>query len=80
MRQIDVELEWDEETDQPTFYVTEDGSMRWKCDDTFITDWKDDDGERDAIVEQAKKQDEVVILFDGSDSSIIASMKDVIRS
>ena len=79
MNQLDVDLEFNEE-DEPTLFITEDGSMKWKYEDVFQTDWKDNKGQRNDLAKQMKKGQEVVILFDGSDTVIHASMADVIRS
>lgn len=76
MRQYSVDLEFDPITDDPTQYVTEDGTMMWDVNDVFACDWKDIDCQSKAIM-QAKEQSpthDVVTLFDGSDAVIIASM------
>jgi hypothetical protein len=78
MRQIDVDLKFDDEG-EPTFYVSEDGSQMWACTDVEMADWKDTEGQQSAIEQVSKStaDAEVVILFDGSDTMIYASMSTV---
>ena len=76
MRQIDVDLKFNDEG-EPTFYVSEDGSQMWAHADTECADWKDHEGQQAAIDTLEAQGAEVVILFDGSDAIILASMSTV---
>lgn len=81
LRQIDVDLEFDSD-DQPSFFVTEDGKMKFPYAKVEMAEWKNILKQADAFVEVAtrmKENDEVVILFDGSDTIIYALMSDCIQ-
>ena len=71
MRQIDVDLKFNED-EEPTFFVSEDGYMMWKVEDVLMFDWREEP-------DISSLQDEVVILFDGSDCIIFASVTDMIE-
>ena len=75
MKQICVDLEFDS-NDDPTYFVAEDGSVKFPYDSVESVDWKDTGGQESAI---DSLEAEVVILFDGSDSTIYASMDQAIH-
>ncbi len=68
MDQIDVELVFDEETDDPLYYQSEDG-RRWNYDDCFAYDWKDTSNQQKCI-RRLSDQGTIITLFDGTDSMI----------
>jgi arginyl-tRNA synthetase len=74
MLQIDVDLNFNDDG-EPTFYVSEDGKQMWAAGDVTYADWKDEEGQRAAIARASMTRGhDVVILFDGSDTMIYASM------
>jgi hypothetical protein len=82
MRQIELgEADWTEDGDGILNFVSEDGSQKWKYDDVEFADWKDSQAVMDGVCKVAQRHPkyEVVILFDGSDTMIFASMKDAIN-
>lgn len=71
---ISVDIEWKEDEkgfDEAVFFVADDGTMKWPCDKVRAFDWKDDQGPGELK--------DTVILFDGTDSIIYASMNDAIK-
>lgn len=54
------------------------GGVFWDPYDCEYADWRDDNEKFDAIVKLAAKGEEVVVLEDGSDTYIFASMADAI--
>lgn len=76
MRQYNVDLEFDDDTGEPTNFVTEDGKLSWAYEFVEMADWKDVDDQTKAFikVKALSPSHDVVILFDGSDTMIYASM------
>lgn len=64
-----------EDKDGRVFYRSEEGT--WRDDQVWVVDWKDSSGMLEAGVEAGRLDGEVVLLQDGSDCYIIASMADV---
>ncbi len=60
------------------FLVSEELGVKWPNDSVSFADWKDNEAMIEGGVEQGMKGAEVVILFDGSDCYIVASMADAI--
>jgi hypothetical protein len=78
MKQIDVCLEFDEQDDEPTFYVSDDGKLKWPYDKVLAYDWKEERAQAKGYT-KLRKKGEVVVLFDGSDSIMYANTKDAIK-
>ena len=81
MRQIDVNLEFDDDG-SPTAFVAEYESLHWPFESVLIADWKDNEGQVDAAIALTKRDttDEIVCLFDGSDSIIYALLGEAVKS
>lgn len=82
MLQFDVDLEFDDVTDEPTFFVDEVTSLKWKYEDVEMADWRDNEAQATCIAKLTKRNplDEIVVLFDGSDTMIYALRGDAIKS
>jgi hypothetical protein len=79
MRQINLgESIYSEDEEDLLFYISEDGKYKWSPEDCEYADWKDDQEKFDGVAAVAAKGGETVILFDGSDCYIFASMADAI--
>lgn len=78
MKLIPVELHFDEQDDEPTFYVSDDGKIKWPYQKVLVYDWKDTPAIALGLIGLAKKGP-VVQLNDGSDSIMYANMKDSIK-
>ena len=76
MRQIEAGEIFDEDEDELLF-MTGDG-LKWKYDDLRFADWKDNEEQLDSVCELAQKGSEVIILNNGSDTYIFASMADAL--
>lgn len=83
MRQIDVDCVFDVTGEDEPIFVTEDESLAWSGAEVEITDWKDTVGQNEAIDKMLKRklneEDELVILFDGSDVIVYALMSDAMH-
>jgi hypothetical protein len=66
-----------DENDNPLFFVSDDGKLKWPYHKTNSYDWKDKRGQLDCL-KNLSNCGEVVVLFDGSDSIILACMQDAI--
>lgn len=84
MDQYDVGLKFDEDCEPLYYYETvggifnpkpKKGGLRWAYDKTESYDWKDNLGVANAEKRLAKKG-EVVVLFAGDDSIILALLED----
>lgn len=81
MRQIELgEADWTEDGDGILNFVSEDGSQRWAYDDVEFADWRDTQAIMDGVCKVAQRHpdSEVVILQDGSDTYLFASMGDAV--
>ena len=79
MIQIEVNLTFDVDDDEPMFYVTDDGKMKWPYDVVLAYDWKEERAQARGYA-KLRKNGNVVLLFDGSDTIIYANMKDAIKA
>ena len=76
--QFNVDLEFDD-NDEPTFFVDELTSLKWRYEDVEQLDWKESNSK--AITELRKRDSigEIVILFDGSDACNYALLSEAIK-
>jgi len=72
-----VNLKFDRQG-EATFYVTEDKKLKWPWEKTEGFDWKDEAGAFSAAKKMSKRGN-VVELFDGSDSIILAVEEEAIK-
>ena len=81
MEQIDVDLLFDDVTDEPTFFVDEVTSHKWRYEDVEMADWKDAQAKDECVIKLTKRNpfDSVVVLFDGSDTIIYALKGEAIK-
>ena len=80
MRQIDVNLKFDEDG-SPTVFAAEDEQLQWNFESVLIADWKDNEGQVEAAIALTKRNpsDTIVTLFDGSDTIIYALEGEAIK-
>lgn len=81
MRQIDVTLEFDGDG-SPTVFAAEDEQLQWNFESVMIADWKDIESQVETAIALTKRDptDEIVVLFDGSDTVIYALLGEAIKS
>lgn len=73
----EVDLVFDNDG-EPTFFVSEDGKLKWPYDKALVYDWKDVRGEKEGF-RMLSKKGEVIELFDGSDTIIMVLAADAIK-
>lgn len=80
MLQFDVDLMFNDD-EEPTFFVDEVTHLKWKVEDVEMADWKDNEAQAECVAKLSRKRpiDEIVLLFDGSDTMIYALRGDAIH-